>query len=66
MTVARTVRVHDSCIGVGLCESLAPKVFSLGEGTQAKVLSADLPDDLLEGATDAAEACPMAAIQIDG
>ncbi|MFI5613075.1 ferredoxin [Amycolatopsis sp. NPDC051903] len=64
--MVRTVRVHDSCIGVGLCESLAPEVFSLGEGTQAKVLSAELPDDLLEGATEAAESCPMAAIEIDG
>jgi ferredoxin len=59
------VRVGESCIGVGVCESIAPGLFVLGSGERAKVLSDTVTGETLEDAREAALSCPMSAIEID-
>jgi ferredoxin len=64
--MAHSVCVNESCIGVALCESLAPDVFVVGDTMRARVLVDPLPENLLELVEEAADSCPMAAIEIDG
>ena len=53
----------DLCIGIGNCVALAPTVFEFDEENKAVVLAPSSVDDgtLLE----AAESCPMDAIQVE-
>lgn len=56
------VKVNDECIGCGLCESVCPQVFQM-EGARSVVV--DSSDEYLELAREAAESCPVAAIEVD-
>jgi len=49
------------CSGYGVCESLAPDVFALGDDGLA-VLRTGLSED--EAVREACESCPMGAISI--
>ncbi len=55
------VKVNDECIGCGLCESVCPQVFQM-EGARSMVV--DSSDEYLELAQQAAESCPVAAIEV--
>lgn len=55
------VKVNDECIGCGLCESVCPQVFQI-EGARSMVV--DSSDEYLELAQQAAESCPVAAIEV--
>jgi ferredoxin len=47
----------DKCIGCGLCESIAPKVFEIKDG------KARVKKDILDSKTkDAIDSCPVEAI----
>jgi len=52
----------DKCIGCGLCVSLAPKSFKLGEDGKSQVIE-PVGDDW-ETIKNAAESCPVGAIKI--
>lgn len=53
----------ELCTGCGLCESIAPAVFQVGDDGLAHVLS---PDGGEEAASrEAAEACPVGAIAVE-
>lgn len=54
----------DICIGCGVCPSVAPAVFVLGDdGLAENFLPSELvPDDLLTNAEEALESCPVDAI----
>jgi len=52
----------DKCIGCGLCVSLAPKSFKLGEDGKSQAIES-VGDDL-ETIKNAAESCPVSAIEI--
>jgi len=52
----------DKCIGCGLCVSLAPKSFKLGEDGKSQIIE-PVGDDL-ETIKNAAESCPVGAIKI--
>ena len=70
---------QDLCTGDGLCEEIAPSVFSLLDDGLAyvkqgdKVLSepggaealADIPDGMLDSVVEAAEECPGECIFIE-
>ncbi len=57
------VRVDEAtCIGCGVCESLCPEVFKMGDDLKAKVLQ---PETDLECARDAADSCPTGSIIIE-
>ncbi|MEU4768190.1 ferredoxin [Actinosynnema sp. NPDC023794] len=50
-----------TCMGTGMCTSIAPDHFRLDGGTATPVKSEVEPDDAV---VDAAESCPMEAILV--
>ncbi len=57
--------VEDLCIGCGICEGIAPEVFSLETEPYAVVLLDPVPEEFHAATREAAEACPEAAIVIE-
>lgn len=55
----------DTCMGCGICEGIAPNVFSLGEKDYAVVLVDPIPGNLEADVRDAADQCPEGAISIE-
>jgi ferredoxin len=56
---------QDLCIGCGICEGIAPEVFSLAAEPYAEVLQDPIAEENQEAAKEAAEECPEAAIAIE-
>ncbi len=54
----------DICMGCGVCETIAPQVFELGEDGIAKVLVDIVPVELEADVRQAVEECPEEAISI--
>ncbi len=50
------------CIGCGLCNSIAPAVFEIGDDGLAKAI-VDVTDD--SAADEAAASCPVTAITVE-
>jgi len=64
MAISR-VWVEEDCTGCGLCEEICPEVFELGDREVAIVKpDADL-NAYEEEIKEAAESCPVEAIQIE-
>ncbi len=57
-----TVKVNDSCIGCGACESICSEVFSI-DGI-AQVNEAAVADNI-DSVKEAADACPVSAIEVE-
>ncbi len=55
----------DSCIGCGVCEGIAPDVFTLGEEGIAVVQLDPIPEKFWEDTRQAASDCPDEAIIIE-
>jgi ferredoxin len=55
----------DLCIGCGVCEVIAPELFSLENTPTAEVLLSPVPEALQDAARQAAEDCPVEAIHIE-
>lgn len=58
------VHVNSNCISCGLCVSLCPDVFHITEGGTAGVYSRELAPELENQAREAADACPVSAIEV--
>ena len=56
---------EDLCIGCGICEGIAPEVFSLETEPYAVVLLDPIPEEFKDAVREAAEACPESAIEIE-
>ena len=58
-----TAHVNENCIGCGLCANLCSAVFTM---TDAGVASAryQIPDGADGQVTEAAESCPVSAIEL--
>ena len=57
------VRVNDACIGCGLCVNLCPGVFTmLSEGVAAA--RDEIQPEFYDQIREAAESCPVGAIEI--
>ncbi len=57
--------VHEkTCIRCGLCPSICPEVFSLEDGESAHAITDPVPDELRLSAQEAANSCPVDAIDI--
>lgn len=56
---------RDGCIGCGLCAGTCPEVFGMDEDNLAQVVNAPNADNLSE-AMDAADACPVGVITVEG
>lgn len=55
----------DVCIGCGLCPSIAPDVYELGDEGKAHAISEDVPEGNEDAAQEAADSCPVSAISTD-
>jgi len=53
---------QDLCLGCGVCESIAPEIFSLEEEPYAVVILDPVPSALLHQVEDAVAECPEEAI----
>jgi len=65
--MAKKAIVTDACIGCGACTAVAPSIFEMNdEGLAENILGEDteLPEDLEGEAKEAAEACPVEAIEV--
>lgn len=59
------VKVNDTCIGCGACTAVCPDVFDLNdEGKAFNTLGEDVSDDLMDSVKEAAESCPVEAIEL--
>jgi len=56
--------VNEDCIGCGMCEGTCEDVFSMGDEGVAVAIEGDVPEDLEDSAQEAADNCPVSAIEI--
>ncbi|MEG1002490.1 MAG: ferredoxin [Clostridium sp.] len=54
----------DTCIGCGLCPSVAPEVFDMDDDGKAKEIVDEVPESSRGAAKEAEESCPVTAIEI--
>ena len=57
-------RRSQTCIQCGLCPTICPEVFSLTPGEPAQAIPDAVPDECRLAAQEAADSCPVAAIDI--
>ncbi|MBL4931443.1 MULTISPECIES: ferredoxin [Clostridium] len=55
----------DTCIGCGLCPSIAPDVFDMQDDGKAGVIADPVPNDSEDSAKEAEENCPVNAINVE-
>ena len=55
---------EETCIGCGLCADTCPEVFEMND-EKARVKIDEIPDNIAETCREAAENCPVEAIQIE-
>jgi ferredoxin len=55
---------EETCIGCGLCAETCPEVFELVDD-KARTRLDEVPDEFVETCREAAEDCPVEAIQIE-
>lgn len=58
-----TARVNQSCIGCGLCMNMCPHVFSMTENNVACARD-EIPPEYWDMVQEAAESCPVLAIEV--
>ncbi|MBF7084094.1 ferredoxin [Desulfallas sp. Bu1-1] len=56
---------QDLCISCGACIDTCPEVFDWNDDEKAHSIVDEIPSDLEEQATEAAEGCPTDAITIN-
>lgn len=55
----------DLCIGCGVCPSVCPEVFEMGDDNLSHVIVDTVPADSEDDAKDAEESCPVDAIKVE-
>ena len=56
----------DICIGCGLCTSVASEVFGFADdGLAENILGGEVPAGSEESVQEAADSCPVAAIEVE-
>lgn len=58
------VAINDECTGCELCVDTCPEVFEM-QGDVAVAKMSDVPADQEDAVQEAADACPVEAIEID-
>lgn len=56
---------QDVCIGCGLCPSIAPDVYEMGDSGKAHEINEDVQEGSEGMAQEAADSCPVSAITVD-
>lgn len=59
-----TAHVNENCIGCGLCPSVCPDVFSMTDEGVAAAQEGDISPDLEDCVQEAADGCPVSAIEV--
>jgi ferredoxin len=54
----------ETCLGCGVCESIAPDIFNLGDEIYAKVIMNPVPEQMRGVVEEAISECPEEAIMI--
>ncbi len=57
-------KVNEDCIGCGLCNSICPEVFSMTDEGFATACH-DIPEKQYESVQEAADSCPVSAIEVE-
>lgn len=57
-------KVNENCIGCGLCNSICPQVFTMTDEGVATV-SSDISEEQEELVQEAADSCPVDAIEVE-
>ncbi|OPF52971.1 ferredoxin [Clostridium baratii] len=55
----------DTCIGCGLCPSIAPEVFDMDDDGKAKEIVDEVAEENQDAAKEAEESCPVNAIEVE-
>lgn len=58
------VNVNSDCIGCGVCENICPQVFQLNVSDLSEVVGN--ADEFHDQTLEAAAACPVNAIEVEG
>lgn len=61
----RIVLDENKCSSLGMCESVAPDVFEVGDDGALTVLDLTPPEDQRARMEEAVAACPTAALSIE-
>jgi len=56
---------QETCIGCGLCPSMCPEVFDMGDDGKAHVIVDEVPSENEDGAVESQESCPVDAIKVE-
>ena len=56
-------KVNENCIACGMCTSVCPEVFSMSDEGYAEAIDEDAPTEAEDSAHEAAEGCPVDAIE---
>ncbi len=57
------VKINEECTACGICEDICPEVFELGDEI-ALVKNNPVPEQYQEKCLEAAEECPVEAIEV--
>ena len=60
----RVIIDEETCIGCGLCAETCPDVFEMKDD-KATAKMDEVPDNLADECREAAEECPVEAIQVE-
>ncbi|MGE2735409.1 ferredoxin [Mycolicibacterium vaccae] len=52
----------DLCMGNGVCEALAPDLFTVTDSGAVQLLVDEIPPDRADAAADAVSSCPARAL----
>jgi ferredoxin len=55
---------EDTCIGCGLCAEECSEVFEMNDD-KVRIKVDEVPEDVVESCKEAAENCPVEAIQME-
>lgn len=56
--------VNENCIGCGLCNSICPQVFTMTDEGVATA-SSDISEEQEKSVHEAADSCPVDAIEVE-
>lgn len=62
----RVVADRTVCEGIGMCESMDPDRFEVGDDDVVDVLDGDPPVGARDDVSAAVDACPVAALRLEG
>lgn len=56
---------RSGCISCGLCPTICPEVFRMGDDGVAEVYTEEVPPEAEDQAVEAQESCPVSVIKVE-